>query len=104
MDKGVVLGEKDAETGVGVIPADDAMVGPGLVLDAIDLFPRILRERHMGAGLGGAGSLNGSLYIDQPVALLSDQDPADFRLHRAACVLPDAARDFAVDLELDTVV
>src|ERR1700733_2225987 len=86
LNEHVMLRKKNSKPGVGVVPADDSLVGIGLILDAINRLPRVLGEGDMGTGLSGIRRLDGSAYFNHAVVLIADQHPADFRRHMRACM------------------
>ena len=52
MDEQIVVREKDPETGMGVIPAHDVVLGKPPVALAGDLFPRVVGVGEAGLGVG----------------------------------------------------
>src|SRR5208282_1025994 len=100
LDELVVLGKKNPEPGMRVVPAHDALVRIINVLDLVDVLPRILGERHMGAGLRSVDSGNAGLHGHDTVAVPPDQHAADLGLHRRASVLPYLARDLTSHRDL----
>jgi hypothetical protein len=62
MDERVVIGEKDAKAGVRVIPADDPRLRIVSIFDAVNVLPRILGKRDMGASLEGIRALDAGLH------------------------------------------
>src|SRR5256885_12405028 len=51
VNEGVVVGKKNAESRMRVIPADDAGIRKIAVFDFVNVFPSILREGDVGAAL-----------------------------------------------------
>ena len=52
MDEQVVVRQKDAEAGMGMVPAHDVEVGKEPVALAGDFFPRVVRVGEAGLGVG----------------------------------------------------
>jgi hypothetical protein len=71
MDKGVVIGQENAESGMRVVPSDDSVIREFFVLYFIDVFPRVLRERDVGSRLFGIEPRDGSLYFDDAFTILA---------------------------------
>src|SRR5271169_593865 len=81
MDKGVVIGKKNAESGVRVIPADNAGFRVLGVLHFVDMFPSVLRERDVSASLRCVLPGDAGVHMDSIIATDADQNAADFGLH-----------------------
>ena len=97
VNKCVVIGEKNAEAGMGVIPADDALVRKVFVFDLVDMLPSILGEGDVGSRLRRiqAGNPRGDVH---PIAVFfADEHAADFGFAIGTRVLPDLTKHFAFD-------
>src|ERR1035438_1659056 len=97
VNKRVVLGQKDSESWMRVIPAYDPLVGKFVVLNFIDVLPRILRERDVSTRFFRLQSGNRRLDFDNAVAVLPDQHSADLGLGAGVRMLANLSCNFAVD-------
>src|ERR1700678_457271 len=93
----VMVRKKHAKAWMGVVPADDSFLGILLILYGINVFPRILRESHMGAGLFGILALNARGDLNPVIAILSNEHTADLGLAAGTRMLPDQTHNFAID-------
>src|SRR5258708_13592046 len=80
LDEHVVFGEKDTETGMGVVPADNSIFRVELVLHAIDRLPGILSEGDVSARLGRVQGFNGVANLDNAICVFADQTTPDLSL------------------------
>src|SRR5450432_4355533 len=99
LDEHVMLGKKNAEARVRMVPADDAFVRVKLILYAIDCLPGILREGDVSTGLSRVHTFNRGTNLNGVVGGLTDQNTTDLGLAVRAGVLANAARYFAVNLD-----
>ncbi len=76
----VVIGEKDAKSGMRVIPPHDSLVGILLVLYCINMFPGILGESYVSPSLIGVLALNAGGDLDAVISILTDEYTADLGL------------------------
>src|SRR5258708_21277404 len=78
VDEGVVVGKKNAEAWMRVIPADNALVGEVAILDVVNVLPGALRDDDVRAGLPGIRSGNAGADVCGAVFKIADQDAANF--------------------------
>src|SRR5271165_423733 len=96
VNEGVVLGEKDPESRVRMIPAHNPLIGERPILYRVDVLPGILRKCNVGPRLVGIFPFDAGRDLDALIFILSDQHPTDFSGARGTRVLPDFAHDFAI--------
>jgi len=101
---GVVVGEKDAEAWMRVIPADDALVGEVAILDFVNVLPGVLREGDVRAALRGIRAGNACADVCGAVFKIADQDAANFVFEVRAGVLANLARHFRADADVGVFV
>src|SRR5258708_26988481 len=82
----IVVGQEDPKTGMGMIPARDRLVGILLVFALIDVFPGIVGESNVCAGLLRVQAANASLNLHAVAALAAHQNTTDFGLDAGASV------------------
>src|SRR5258708_26240352 len=80
-----------------VIPAHNPLLRIFLVLDLINVFPGVLRERHVRARLRRIQSRDTRRNTQAVAVFFSDQHSANFRLAVRTRVLPDLAKYFALN-------
>src|SRR5258708_29457130 len=91
VDEGVVVGKKNAEAWMRVIPADNALVGEVAILDFVNVLPGVLREGDVRAALRGIRAGNACADVCGTVFKIADQDAASFVFALRAGVLPNRA-------------
>src|SRR5262249_35258646 len=96
LDKKVMLGKKHAEARMGVVPANNLLLGIVFILNLVNVLPGVLSESDMGSALGGVVTLDAGLNHHPLVLGAADQHPANFGFHRGASVLANLARDFSL--------
>src|SRR6266481_337056 len=80
-----------------VIPPHNPLLRIFLVLDLINMFPGILRERHIRPRLRRIQSRNTRGNTQAVAVFFSDQHSANFRLAVRTRVLPDLAEHFTLN-------
>ena len=95
MNEGVVIRKKYAEPGMRVIPAHDAFIRIVLILDLVNVFPSVLRERDVSPRLRRIQPRDARGDAHSATIFCADQHSTDFRFAVRASVLPYLAKHFA---------
>src|SRR5437867_2492950 len=96
MNEGVVIGEKNTEAGMRVIPAHDTRIWELGVLHLVDVLPSVLRECDVRARLRRILARNAFGDTNCTIMARPNQHATNFRLGMRARVLPDPAKHVAV--------
>src|SRR6201987_3699508 len=80
-----------------VIPAHNPFFGIFLVLDLVNMFPRVLREGHIPSRLRRIQPGNARANTQSVAVFFPDQHATNFRLAVRTRVLPDLAKHFALN-------
>ncbi len=105
VDEEIHVREEDAESGMRVVPADDALVGVIAVHDAVDVVPGVGGEGDLGGGVAREFAAD-AVFDDEEVAGVvaddvADEDAADFDVAGGVAVLVDRVEDGALDDRLE---
>src|SRR5580704_12283418 len=76
----VVIGKKHAKSRMRVVPAHNPFLWILLILDRVNVFPGVLGEGDVSAGLFSILPLDAGRDLDTPVAILADEHAANLGL------------------------
>src|SRR5947209_19392714 len=100
------VGKEDAETGMGVVPADDALVGVIAVHDAVDVVPGFRGEGDLRGGVAGELAAD-DIFDDEEGTRgvaddVTDEHAADFDIGAGLAMAMNGVENGAFDDGLET--